>query len=74
MVTSLTAAENTDTDILDYKEYWKTNAFYPVLDTIICQMKERFSEESLQIATSIDNLLKLNFEGCTLLIDQYKVI
>lgn len=50
------------------------NYIYPGLDTIIYQMKKLFSEESLQIATSIDNLLKLNFKGCTLLINQYKVI
>jgi len=31
-------------------------------------MKERFSEESIQIATCVDNLLKLNFEGPSLLI------
>lgn len=36
-------------------------------------MKKRFSEESLQIATCINNLLKLVFEGCPLLINQYNV-
>lgn len=60
--------DNKSTTTLGPKDYWKINAFYPVLHTIICQMKERFSEESVQIATCVDNLLKLNFEGPSLLI------
>jgi hypothetical protein len=36
-------------------------------------MKERFSEESIQIATCVDNLLKLNFKRSSLFINQYKV-
>jgi len=65
--------DNTNTTALEPKEYWKIHAFYPVIDTIICQIKERFSEESIQIATCVDNLLKLDFEGSSLLINQYKV-
>jgi hypothetical protein len=66
-------SDNTSTTILEPKEYWKIHDFYPVINTIICQIKERFSEESIQIATSADNLLKLDFEGSSLLINQYKV-
>lgn len=66
-------SDNTSTTTLEPKEYWKIHAFYPVIDTIICQMKERFSEESIQIATCVDNLLKLDFKGSSLLINQYKV-
>ncbi|XP_022160654.1 52 kDa repressor of the inhibitor of the protein kinase-like [Myzus persicae] len=65
-------SDNTSTTTLEPKEYWKIHAFYPVIDTIICQMKERFSEESIQIATCVDNLLKLDFKGSSLLINQYK--
>ncbi|XP_060847136.1 zinc finger MYM-type protein 1-like [Rhopalosiphum padi] len=65
-------SDNTSTTTLEPKEYWKIHAFYPVIDTIICQMKERFSEESIQIATCVDNLLKLDFEGSSLLINHYK--
>lgn len=57
----------------DGKVYWKTNAFYPILDTIIFNMKRRFSDESLKLATSIDNLLKLNFEESSFFIEHYKV-
>lgn len=77
VVMSSTSAENNyqrdskSTTTLEPNDYWRINAFYPVLDTIICQMKERFSEESIQIATCVDNLLKLNFEGSSLLINQY---
>ncbi|XP_027854498.2 uncharacterized protein LOC114133074 [Aphis gossypii] len=34
-------------------------------------LKTRFSEESFQVASSVDNLLKLNFEGSSFLIDHY---
>ncbi|XP_060877496.1 52 kDa repressor of the inhibitor of the protein kinase-like [Metopolophium dirhodum] len=65
-------SDNTSTTTLEPKEYLKIHAFYSVIDTIICQMKERFFEESIQIATCVDNLLKLDFEGSLLLITQYK--
>ncbi|XP_025405922.1 uncharacterized protein LOC112680132 [Sipha flava] len=35
-------------------------------------LKTRFSEESLQVASSVDNLLKLKFESSSFLIDHYK--
>lgn len=43
-----------DTEI---ESYWKVNAFFVIMDTIISNMKHRFSTESLQIATSADCLL-----------------
>lgn len=47
--------------------------FFPIQDAIIINMKKRFSVESFQIATSIDNLMKMDFEGSSFLIDHYKV-
>jgi len=44
------------------------------MDTIISNMKRRFSTESLQIATSSDCLMKFDFNGSLHLIDHYKVI
>lgn len=50
-VTFSTAAEQSNNylsdDDSDKKEYWKLNAFYVIMDSIICSMKIRFSEESL---------------------------
>lgn len=83
VVTSSTAAGDNTTDsitmlnntsVTDYKEYWKKHAFLPVLDTIIFQLKERFSEDSLKTAASVDNLLKLNYNESLLFINYYKVI
>lgn len=54
---------------VDEKAYWKTSAFFPILDTIIFNVKRRFSDESLQMAKSIDNLLKMNFEESSFIID-----
>lgn len=61
-------SDNPSTTTLEPKSYWKIHAFCPVIDTIICQMKERFSEESIQIAKCVDNMLKLDFEGSSLLV------
>lgn len=72
-VTIATRAEENNT-IIDEKTYWKTSAFFPILDTVIFNMKRRFSEESFQMATSIDKLLKMDFEGSNFIIDHYKVI
>lgn len=72
-VTIATRAEENNR-IIDEKTYWKTTAFFPILDTVIFSMKRRFSEESFQMVTSIDKLLKMDFEGSNFIIDHYKVI
>lgn len=36
-------------------------------------MEDRFSEQSLKLATSIDNLLKLNYEKSKYFVDHYEV-
>lgn len=73
----MTTVTGSDDDLIrtkDVKSYWKINAFLPILDVIIINMKKRFSAESFQIATSIENLMKMDFEGSSFLIDHYKVI
>lgn len=55
------------------KKYWKRTGYYSVLDTVINIIKTRFSEESLQVASSVDNLFQLNFDGSSFLINHYKV-
>ncbi|KAL5241645.1 hypothetical protein ACI65C_009055 [Semiaphis heraclei] len=70
-VTIATGAEENNR-IIDEKTYWKTTAFFPILDTVIFNIKRQFSEESFQMATSIDRLLKMDFEGSHFIIDHYK--
>lgn len=52
-------------------QFWLINIFYRVLDSIINHMKIRFSPESQQFALSVDNFLKLDFEGSDLFIRHY---
>ncbi len=56
------------------KNYWKMHCFYPILDTIIVNMEKRFSPESMKIAQSVDNFLKLNFNESLQFINHYKVM
>lgn len=55
------------------KKYWEEHANYPILDAIIVSLSTRFSEESLKIATAVDELFKLNYQQSSFLIDYYKV-
>lgn len=56
------------------EDYFRCHAFFPILDCIIENMNKRFSSESLEMAISIDNFFKLDFELGTCFIDHYKVI
>lgn len=55
------------------EDYFRCHAFFPILDCIIENMNKRFSSESLEMAISIDNFFKLDFELSTCFIDHYKV-
>ncbi|XP_060859809.1 uncharacterized protein LOC132937000 [Metopolophium dirhodum] len=54
------------------KKYWEEHANYPILDAIIVSLSTRFLQESLNIATAVDELFKLNFQQSSFLIDYYK--
>lgn len=72
-LSTTSASDDHTADIVETKKnYWQKKAYYCILDTMINVLKTRFSEESLQVASSVDNLLKLNFEGSSFLIDHYK--
>jgi len=65
---------NTHEELEESKEdYFKCHAYFPVLDCIIKNMNKRFTSESLEMATSIENFSKLDFELSTYFIDHYKV-
>jgi hypothetical protein len=55
------------------KQYWCFHAYYAVLDAIIGHFELRFSKESLELANSIENFIKLNMNKSMMFIDHYQV-
>ncbi|KAF0753087.1 Uncharacterized protein FWK35_00020259, partial [Aphis craccivora] len=53
-------------------DYWKKNLYFPIIDGIIINLKKRFSEESLSMASSIDSFLNLNLKGSSFFVNHYK--
>jgi len=56
------------------KDYYRTNIYYKILDSIIDNLKKIFSPESLSLAISVDKYMQLNYEGSLVFIDYYMVI
>ncbi|XP_060867830.1 zinc finger MYM-type protein 1-like [Metopolophium dirhodum] len=54
------------------EDYYGTNMYYKILDSIIENLKTRFSPESLSLAISVDKFMQLNYEGSLVFIDYYK--
>ena len=50
------------------------NAFFPVFDDILINLVKRFSTESLQMDTAVDQFFQLNFEESLVFVVYYKVI
>jgi len=67
------AGEENNINSLTVGDYWKKNLYFPIIDGIIINLKKRFSEESLSMASSIDCFLNLDFNGSYLFINHYKV-
>jgi len=74
VVNCTTSAETEQISIFDndIKNIWKVK-YFNILDTIIINMKKRFSPVSLQMAMAIDSFTKLNFDESSFFIDNYKV-
>lgn len=53
--------------------YWRRTAYFPIIDTVINNLKFRFSEESLEMASSIDYFMEMNYEKSQYFINHYKV-
>jgi len=70
---SINASDHIMTNEEQKIEYWKTNAYFRVLDCIIVGMKKRFSIESMSIGISIDNFFKLNYKESLVFIEKYEV-
>jgi len=74
VVTTTTGAENDDSQSqTNIKDYWKTHAYYIIIDDVVSNMKTRFSSESLQLAVAIDYFFDLHYEKSLFFIQQYKV-
>lgn len=53
--------------------YWRRTVYFPIIDTIINNLKFRFSEESLEMASSIDYFVEMDYEKSQYFINHYKV-
>jgi len=72
--TATTSAEQNINDTSEtIEDYFRKNAFFPVFDTILINLEKRFSAESLQMATAVDQFIQLNFEESLFFVDHYKV-
>uniref|UniRef100_A0A2H8TJR3 Zinc finger MYM-type protein 1 n=1 Tax=Melanaphis sacchari TaxID=742174 RepID=A0A2H8TJR3_9HEMI len=72
LTTATGAEEPNEVDNATAEHYFRVNAYFKVLDSIIVNMKKRFCTESLEMAESIDNFFKLNIEKSKFFIDHYK--
>lgn len=54
-------------------DFWKITVYFPIIDTVIANLKYRFSEKNLSMACSVDNFMSLNFDGSLEFINHYKV-
>ncbi|KAL4135611.1 hypothetical protein QTP88_007209 [Uroleucon formosanum] len=71
--TATTSAEQNINDTSEtIEDYFRKNAFFPVFDTILINLEKRFSAESLQMATAVDQFIQLNFEESLFFVDHYK--
>lgn len=55
------------------EDYFRINIYFKVLDSIIVNLKKRFSKENLSLAVGVDEFIKLNYDGSTQFINYYKV-
>lgn len=71
-VTTTTAAEveNVENSV---ECYWRNHIYFVILDTVLNNLKTRFSEESMKMASAVDNFFSLDFEESQYFINHYKV-
>jgi hypothetical protein len=53
--------------------FWKNVAYMRILDTVITNLKYRFSDESLSMANLIDLFCNLDYTNSLYFINHYKV-
>ncbi|CAI6355661.1 unnamed protein product [Macrosiphum euphorbiae] len=58
-----TTSANFDEQDQDVSEaYWRRTVYFPIIDTIINNLKFRFSTENLHMAKAIDSFMDTDFE------------
>lgn len=75
LVSTTTGAtsEAVDVETILAEDYFRINIYFKVLDSIIVNLKKRFSNENLSLAVGVDEFIKLNYDESTQFIDHYKV-
>lgn len=66
----LLIVENVDNSV---ECYWRNHIYFVILDTVLNNLKTRFSEESMKMASAVDNFFSLDFEASQYFINHYKV-
>uniref|UniRef100_A0A2H8TX88 Zinc finger MYM-type protein 1 n=1 Tax=Melanaphis sacchari TaxID=742174 RepID=A0A2H8TX88_9HEMI len=66
-LSSTTSTEQID----ENKKRWRI-IYFKLIDTIVTNIKKRFSTESLKMATAVDNFMMLNYDDSTFFIENYK--
>lgn len=70
LITS-TSADSINFDV-SVEIYWN-KVYFVILDTVIINLKERFSDESLLMASAIDNFFLMDFDESQPFINHFKV-
>jgi len=73
LLTTTTGAEEIE-ESTSVETFWKTTAYMCIMDTVINNLKYRFSDESLLMANSIDSFCNLDYANSLYFIDHYKVL
>lgn len=73
-MSSITGAEQVQFEQSEktIENHWRV-IYFKIIDCLVTNMEKRFSRESLNMAIGVNNFIKLNFDGSTFFIDQYKV-
>ena len=71
-VTSTTSAQQEVSAQVTNEAFWRIK-YYAVLDSVIENLIRRFSDQSLELAQSVDNFFLLDFKESKLFINHYKV-
>ncbi|KAF0723115.1 zinc finger MYM-type protein 1-like [Aphis craccivora] len=74
VLTTTTSAENASYSSLEneVENYWKISAYFVIMDSVVSNLKYRFSDESLAMANSVDSFCKLDTTNSMKFIDHYK--
>ncbi|CAI6373395.1 unnamed protein product [Macrosiphum euphorbiae] len=71
--TGATCSINED-ECVSVDVYWRRTVYFRIIDDVISNLNKRFSDESLEIATPIDNFFNLNINESLFFINRYNDI